>query len=280
MASPTAADLNAQYEDRDIPLDLIDDPNCPQRETMEEQELAALALSIAEIGLIEKVIVLERGDRFEVDAGHRRILACRMVNYSPVPCRIKRGDGVDPLAVLVHENAFREDPNVVEEARFYNRVLNEMCGNDVDLLCLKVRRNRNYVEDRLNLLRGDERVTDALQLKKISLGVARELNKVKDPGRLLQLLDAAINQGATTRQVTQWRRESDGLPPAIDVTLGDGQHEHNPQGAPAGFKMECLFCESTEHSYMMEAFFLHKPCKDILLKLLQRMPQGAPMEGN
>lgn len=278
MATPTAAELNAQFEDLDIDLQLIDEPANAERETMEERELADLALSIAEVGLIEKIVVKPKGNRYEVTAGHRRLLACRMVNYSPVPCRVERGAAVDSLALLVHENAFREDVNAIEEARFYRRVLDEMCGNDVDVLCIKVRRKREYVEDRLNLLRGNPRVIEALQEKKISIGVARELNKVKDGGRLLQLLDAAVNQGATQKQVMQWRKESMHLEPAPDVELGDGQHPMNPQGAAPGFSMECLFCESTEHSWMMEAFFLHKPCKDILLKMLNRV-QGVAAPG-
>jgi ParB/RepB/Spo0J family partition protein len=278
--TPTAAELNAQFEDVDIELDLLDEPSNAERETMEEADLAELALSISEVGLIEKIVVKPKGKRFEVTAGHRRLLACRMVKYSPVPCRVERGAAVDSLALLVHENAFREDVNPVEEARFYRRVLDELCGNDVDLLCLKVRRRRDYVEDRLNLLRGDEKVINALAEKRITLGVARELNKVRDPGRLLQLLDTAINQGATAIQVMQWRKETDALGAAIDYPIMGGEHPHNPQGAPAGFSMECLFCESTEHSYMMEAFYLHKPCKDILLRMLQRVTTAAPIEDN
>jgi len=154
MATPDPTSLNAQYEYREIPLDLIDEPAVPERETMEEWDLAELALSIEGEGLIKPLIVKQMGERFETIAGHRRLLGCRLAKYSPVPCRVKINDQVDDLAILVAENQHVEAVNAVEEARFYRRVLVEMCKNDVDLLCLKVRRKRNYVEDRLLLLMG------------------------------------------------------------------------------------------------------------------------------
>lgn len=275
MATTFADALNAQYVSRDIPLDLIDEPAVPERESMEAGDLADLAMNIQEIGLIKPLVVKPAGERFEVTAGHRRLLACRMVKYDPVPCRVQVNDQVDPMAILVAENAHTEAVNAVEEARFYFRLLTESCGNDVDLLCIKVRRKRDFVEDRLLLLRGHPRVVDALQARRISIAVARELNKIADPARVLLLLDVSINQGATARQVAQWRREGDALGP---IGLPDPEFvDENGPPAPivAAFQMECLFCESSEHPHMMELVYVHKPCKSILLRMLQRAPAGS-----
>jgi ParB family transcriptional regulator, chromosome partitioning protein len=279
MATPSAAELNAQYQSREIPLELLDEPTLPERETMEETDLADLALNIAEIGLIKPLVVKAVGDRFEVTAGHRRLLACRLANYSPVPCRVQSAGDVDPLAVLIAENGHVESVNPVEEARFYQRVLVERCGNDVDVLCIKVRRRREYVEDRLNLLRGDSRVVEALWRKRISLAVARELNKIKDPNRLLLLLDVSIEQGATARQVAQWRKDSAQLDPLNPADSDPADQATNPMAIAAGYRMECMFCEDTDDPHLMEMFYLHKPCKKIVLKMLGRgageIVQGA-----
>lgn len=270
MATPTAVDLNAQYQSLEIPIELLDEPTLAERETMEEVDLADLALNIAEIGLIKPLIVKKMGERFEVTAGHRRLLACRIANYTPVPCRVQSGGVIDPLAVLIAENAHVERVNVIEEARFYQRVLIEKCSNDVDLLCLKVRRRREYVEDRLILLQGDERVIAALHQKQISLAVARELNKFRDPNRLMIMLDVAKTQGATARQMAQWRRDSDQMEPLLAADSDPADQANNPAAIPSGFTMECLFCQSAEFPYMMELFYLHKPCKGILYNMLQR----------
>lgn len=275
MATNNPAALNAQFEDRLIPWELLDEPPDAQRETMEEQELADLALSIGDVGLLEPLIVMPNGQRYTIRAGHRRYIACGIAQYSPVPCRVVVAGIVDDLAMMEAENAFREDVNVIEQACFYQRLLIERCGNDVDMLVIRVRRKREFVEDRLNLLLGHPNVVDALRNKRISLAVARELNKVKDPNRLLILLDTAVQQGATARQVNQWRRDADNLQaivlPDVDSPGADGDGT-----APvAAFSMECLFCESGEHQHMMEMVYLHAPCKGLLLRMLQRAAQPA-----
>jgi len=239
---------------------------------MEEEELADLALSIAAVGLIQPLVVKRTGARFEVTAGHRRLLACRLAQHSPVKCIIKAASDVDPLAILVHENAHREAVNPVEEARFYQRVLGELCHNDVDELCIKIRRKREYVEDRLLLLQGHPEVVEALQQKRIGIGVARELNKVRDPLRLLVLLDVAKTQGATARQVAEWRTQGElmgpiGAAPAEDPRAGDAAN-----GAPHSTGMVCLFCDDGDDPHLMEFIYLHRPCKKILLKMLNRIP--------
>jgi ParB/RepB/Spo0J family partition protein len=272
MATASAITLNAQFEDRLIPLELIDDPEVPERETMEERYLAELALSIAEVGLIKKLIVKPVGERYEVVAGHRRIIGCRLAKYSPVPCRVMVGDTVDPLAILVHENAHTEDVNPIEEARFYLRLLNERCENDVDALCIMVRRKREFVEDRLNLLRGWPEVVDTLQLKRISMAVARELNKVSDRGRMLIMLDNARTMGATARQVAEWRKNADAMGP-VQMPAIDGDMNGAAAALPSsGFQPECLFCGDSEEPHLMKLVYLHGPCERIVMRMLQRVP--------
>jgi ParB family chromosome partitioning protein len=269
--SATAA-LNGQYESREIPLELIDPPANAERETMEETDLAALAESIRDVGLIKPIVLKPVGTRYEVIAGHRRFIACGLVNYSPVPCRVKvRGD-VDPLALLVAENAHTEAVNPVEEARFYERVLVELCDNDVDLLVLKIRRRRDYLEDRLNLLRGDPMVIDALANKRISLAVARELNRVHDPQRLLVFLDVATTQGATARQVAEWRRDADlqgVLPPPPETDMGA---TGDPNQAAHSHSMQCVFCGGTDFPSQMRMLWVHNVCEVILNRMLGKEP--------
>jgi ParB family chromosome partitioning protein len=270
MATLSAAKLNAQYEARNIPLELIDEPETPERETMDPEDLAALGLNIKAIGLIKPLIVKPKGERFETVAGHRRLLGMRIVDYSPVPCRVLVRGKVDPISILVAENAHHEAVNPVEEARYFQKLLNDRCGNDVDMLCIAVGRRREYVEDRLVLLRGAPNVVKALHEKKISLAVARELNKVGDPNRLLLLLDVSINQGASARQVAQWRRDADLQGPVF----GPDDPANFPQDKSAEtvqpFQMECLFCQGTEDPHMMDLVYLHRPCKSLIMRMLQR----------
>lgn len=269
-----SAALNAQFESREIPLDLIDEPQVPERETMEETDLAELAMSIGGVGLIKPLIVKPMGVRYEVVAGHRRLIGCRLANYSPVPCRIKVNGEVDPLAILVAENAHTESVNPVHEARFYQRLLLERCENDVDLVCATVRRKRAHVEDRLVLLQGYPAVVDALEKKKIPLAVARELNKVKFPNQLMLLLDTCITQGATARTVMGWCKELNANED-FRVTFADSasQAETGVVNVP-GFQQLCFFCEDGADPHLMVTVAMHRPCHKMVEKLLGRDPQS------
>lgn len=270
MSSTTSAsELNAQFVDEDIPLELLDEPANPERETMEEVDLGELALSIMEQGLIKKLVVKRVAARFEVVAGHRRLLACRIASYSPVPCRILINPHVDPDAIKVHENQ-HEPINPIEEARFYMRLLEQKCGGDFEKLCVMVRRKPAYVDDRLALLNGHPRVIEALHKKRISIAVSKEINKAKDEGSLLILLDTAVKQGATARQVEAWRREleeSGGVQFDPAATPTDVAEANAAAGA---YVQQCLFCEDTEDPHMMVQVWMHKPCKKMVLGVLGR----------
>jgi ParB/RepB/Spo0J family partition protein len=270
MATASPAALNAGYEYAELDLDLIDEPAVPERQTMDEAELAELALSIQEVGLIKPLVVKPTAERYEVIAGHRRLLACRIVKLSPVPCRIRRGDAASNLSILVHENAHTEAVNPVEEAMFYQRVLEEQCDNDVDLLCIRVRRRREFVEDRLLLLMGYPQVRDALFNRRISIAVARELNKVPDPNRLLILLDSSITMGATARQVMEWRKQYQDAPP---IELPPDAAEAPDGSAPSPVATSgpcCIVCQDTFEPSSMAIVYIHKLCSRQLDRMLNR----------
>lgn len=276
MTPALVAELNSQFKFKLIDLDLIDDPRKPERETMDDVALAELSQSIATVGLIKPLIVLPRGNRYEVDAGHRRLIGCRIAQYSPVPCRVKINETISSRAIMVHENAHTEPVNAIEEARFYQEYMVEECGNDVDILCAQLRRGRDYVEGRLNLLIGWPTVINALAESRISIGVATQLNRVVDPNQLLILLDAAIQQGASIREVTKWVREANASEliqlPADEVVDPDAPpappvHVHTPT---------CLFCDSSKHAHTLQLVYLHPPCKDMVLAALGREDPAAP----
>lgn len=275
MEQLQAGTLNAQYVSREIALDLIDEPDTPERETMDPVALGELALNIGEVGLIKPLIVKPNGVRFETVAGHRRLLACRAAKYSPVPCRVMESEHINPLAVLLAENIHVERVNVVEEARFLQKLLTELCQDDCDKLCTMVRRRREYVEGRLLLLQGYPDVVAALEQGKIKINVAIQLNMVRDPKLLVLFLDSAIRQGATGATVEQWRRDSDGAPLMVLNTTGPAGETGDGLVPIVPFEMTCLFCGSPNHAHMMRVVYLHAPCKDVVEGILNARMAGG-----
>lgn len=265
---------SATVTTRHIPIELIDEPARPMRETFGEDELNELTASIRAIGLIEPVIVKARGTRYEVVAGHRRLIACRRAGLGDVRCEIRELTDEATEAIKHAENTDREDVNVIEEATYFASLYADMCGEDVDRVCDVVKRSRRYVEERLLLLRGDETVTAALREKKISMAVAQELNKFADRKGTAMYLEYALN-GATARQVRDWRRQYDDFlsrnPDAPTAPSGDAS---TMSAAPALPTIRCECCRAQENLNRLISIQVHDYCFEAVVKKMLRAYHG------
>lgn len=249
-----------------VPIGLIDDPAAPLRETMDEQIMGELIGSIMDVGLQVPLRVKQAGERYEVIAGHRRLIACRQAGVELVNCLIDRQTHVSDLAKMVAENTGREEVNPVEEGRLYVRLLREECEGDVDRVVDLVKRPRERVEDRILLVTGDEQVLDAVHRRTISLAAARELNKIGDVPRRRMYLDAAVKSGATARTVAHWRQDSATLA-AIELPAEVPPSDHDtPAKIPPHNPFVCMFCGDTNDTYLMELLYLHRQCKRLVLR--------------
>jgi ParB/RepB/Spo0J family partition protein len=210
-----------------VPLSLLDEPAEPARTRMDTDELAELERSVRELGLEQPLVVFRKPDgRCEVIAGHRRLIVCRAIPLDPVPCMV-RPDGLALHALRVHENVHREAWSATDEALYYNRLFREL-GEDVDRVAETVHRTRQHVENRLLLLQGYDEVFTALAEKRITLGVAQELNRMERPEDAETYLHAAVTGGCTTQQMMVWRVQANTL----------AAYAANPPTAGAGTPQE------------------------------------------
>ncbi len=254
----------------ELPLALIDEPELPVRMTMDPVQLEELADSIREVGLLQPIVVHQADGRYRIEAGHRRFIAAQRVGLKTIPALVRGAGGVSPEAVKIHENAWREDLNPAEEAAYYDTLLQRDCGGDVDKLCRLVRQRREYVEQRLLLVRGDVEVFTAVMQRRISLGVARELNKIPDQGYRRMYLDAAARGGATVRMVQEWRQQLAGITPAEPPPLTSGENQFTAQPAPV-LTMKCYCCDQAERPWDLELVYICRSgCRQLLDRLLAR----------
>ena len=99
---------------RMVPIDQIDpNPNQP-RQVM--GDLSELMASIAEKGIIEPIIVRQRGDRFQIVAGERRYQAAVQVGLDEIPIVIREVDDNEIIEIALVENIQRKDLTAFEEA--------------------------------------------------------------------------------------------------------------------------------------------------------------------
>lgn len=189
---------------RILPVALLDEPERPARTEMSDELMESLVLSIKAIGILEPLLVRPVDDgRFEVVAGHRRLKAARIAGLADVPTIDLESDSLAD-AVKIHENLEREELSPSDEAIYYGELF-ELHGEDVDQVAALVKRTREHVEGRLNLLRGDKLVFDSLAAGRISIGVAVELNRMTLEKDRRYHLEYCERTGATVATARQWR---------------------------------------------------------------------------
>lgn len=249
------------------------------REHFDDTELERLVLSISKLGILQDLITEQEGKNVRVHAGHRRLVVAQALGLPTVPCRIYPAGKVPGVAVMVAENAAREEVNPAHEARKFGRLLETECGGDVDQLAALTYETREYCDGRLQLLRGDSRILDALSDSVIKLGVAQELNKVKNEALRLMFLDSAIRGGATVRVVRDWRvsaelAEAHGVTEALPLPLMGAAVQEVPV-----FRMICLLCDHDDSPHDMELVYMHKGCRRIILDRWLDTVKGGPAAG-
>ena len=188
---------------KEISIDLIDDPVVAMRSDVYDSEIESLAASIKEYGLLEPLVVRPVGNRFELIAGHRRLVACRQISKILLFCKIVEAD--DKLAYLlrIQENSHRLDVNPVDEAVFLQRVINEV-GCSVAELAKMVKRSDAYIYSRLDVLDFPNYLIEAVGEKQISLSAASILNKIEDDAYRHSLVEIAAKDGISAMTADRW----------------------------------------------------------------------------
>ena len=107
-----------------LPADQIEPSPYQARRTFDPEELAGLAASIKENGLLQPVTVRRLGpDRYELIAGERRLRACKLAGMERIPAILRDYQDDQTAALSLLENIQRADLNPFEQARGLQDVL-------------------------------------------------------------------------------------------------------------------------------------------------------------
>ncbi len=247
---------------REIPIELIDEPELPARSQMDTHQLDELADSIKKHGVLEPLLVvmlhtdalgitppgdgvnmelfIKAGGRFEVAAGHRRYLAARMAALTVLPCMVYQPGEIRAEAVKLEENICREDLTAAEQGWFILELV-EKHGVSLDELCRRLRRSEAWVQERVDLVEKDAEIAKAVAHKQVNFSVAKELLKCPDEQHRRYLLSLAVEHGSTARtiqfQVAQWKAAQ--APPLPVAAAASAVGTSEP---PPVLVEHCIFC--------------------------------------
>lgn len=163
-------------------VDLLDvDPVNPRAEPGDVTDLAA---SIADIGIVNPLVVRPAGDRYGVLSGSRRRAAAIAAGLDEVPCLVKRPpDDTAALAIATAENVGRNAMNPIEEARAFRRLLDDT-GCTQRELGARIGVSEFTVSVRLQLLGLPDDVQTQIAAGELTVSSAyRQLKKTRGPQR-------------------------------------------------------------------------------------------------
>tara|TARA_A100000164_G_scaffold381394_1_gene432850 strand:+ start:2407 stop:3255 length:849 start_codon:yes stop_codon:yes gene_type:complete len=154
------------------------EPNKFQPRTIfNEEKLEELSLSIKENGVIQPIAVRPKNyeeGKFEIIAGERRWLAAQKAGLNEVPVVILNIDDQKSLEIAIVENVQRQDLNVIEEARGYQRLVKEF-GYDHEKISKFMAKSRSHISNTLRLLGLPQDIIGLIEEGKLTAGQARPL---------------------------------------------------------------------------------------------------------
>jgi len=175
------------------------------RKNFTDAELAELASSIKERGIIQPIVVRAvPGEResYEIIAGERRWRAAQRVGLHEVPIAVVEATDAQSLEFAIIENVQRADLNPIEEAAGYVALM-EQLHHTQDEVAQIVGKSRPHIANTIRLLKLPEAVKALVRSGKLSAGHARLLVGHGNPMALAEL---AIGEGFSVRQLEEWVR--------------------------------------------------------------------------
>lgn len=198
-----------QEKSQTVLITLVDIPEHVDREEIDSDYIRELASSIQELGLLNPILIRPVGDRFELVAGHRRLLAHKTLGKMEIPCIIKILNDAETLLARAVENLQRVDLTIIEEAKVYQQ-MHEKLGMSIDDIARKLGKSPGIVRRKLSLLKLLPILQESIHKGLIIYSVAEELQSIGDPGKIAYYLGYCIDHGVTLPVVRQWVQEEKG----------------------------------------------------------------------
>ena len=184
-----------------VAIDRVD-PN-PDQPRQAMGDLSDLVASLSEKGIIEPLIVRQRGDRYQIIAGERRYQAAIRAGLTELPVVVRDVDDTEMLELALVENIQRKDLTAFEEADSLHS-LSHRCGYTHEDLAKRLGKSRTSITESLSLNSIPPEVRKVCRLadvssKSILLQVARQ----GDSKKMLALVEKIAAQGVTRQQLRQ-----------------------------------------------------------------------------
>jgi len=191
---------------RELNVDEITPNRYQPRDHFDEESLSALAASIAEVGVIQPIVVRATDDDgYELIAGERRWRAAKRAGLPSIPAILRDSDDLSSLETAVVENLHRQDLNALEEAAAYQQLIEDFAFTQ-DQVATRVGRSRSAVANTIRLLHLPAPVQRLVIEGQLSAGHARALLAAPDAASQQALARRVVKERLTVRDIEELLR--------------------------------------------------------------------------
>lgn len=189
-------------EQSKIPVDEIRPNPYQPRKVFDEDALKELSSSIKQHGVFTPILVKKSIQGYDLIAGERRLRASKLAGLKDIPAIIVDFDDQEMMEIALLENIQREDLNVIEEAKAYEKLIQRL-NYTQEQLAHRVGKSREHITNLLRLLKLPEDVQEYVVNKQLSMGHVRALLGLKTEAGMRKVAKQAIDQGLSVRKVEQ-----------------------------------------------------------------------------
>lgn len=224
-------------EQLQLAVDQIDpNPFQPRREFARD-ELATLADSLRQHGMLQPVIVRAVGDRYQLIAGERRLRAALEAQLHEIPARVLDLDDQKVCELAMVENLQREDLNAVEKATAFRSYLDTYGGTQEEL-ANRLGLDRSTLSNLIRLLELPEEILEAVRSKKITQGHARALLGLDDAEMRIGAYQRVVAEALSVRQTEALVATGEPTPPRTRIRKDAAHTEGTPSSNKAPHVLE------------------------------------------
>ena len=184
-------------------------PNKEQpRKKFNQEELEELASSIKSQGLLQPIIVRSlNGDSYEIIAGERRWRAVQTAGLHQIECIVKDFDEDKMFEAGLIENIQREDLNVIEEAKAYNKLLDKKNITNEEIAKI-TGKSPSHVSNILRLLDLENEIQEMVINGELSMGHARALIGVPNAlQKAKEIIEKKLSVRETENQTSKYKKQ-------------------------------------------------------------------------
>lgn len=202
-----------KQEDGEMPKDTTQiklrliEPNREQpRKQFDQEGLEELAASIRQYGVIQPLLLVQKGSYYSIVAGERRFRAAKLAGLKEVPAIVKEFTEQEIAEISLVENLQREDLNPLEEARAYQRLLKEFHMTQEEIAG-KVSKSRSVIANSLRLLKLETSVQKLVEDGELSMGHAKVLLGIENKELQAEAAAYIVRQELSVRETENYVKQ-------------------------------------------------------------------------